>query len=428
MHFFAAWLGCVKIAFREETVRVQRRWANLSLAIALALFLLALLIRQNPVAPYISAAALASLAGGVADWFAVTALFRHPLGLTWLPHTSIIAKNRDRIIEAIVVLVQNELLSFDFIQKTLSRFNVVDRLIQWLKPGDHASDGMIERLVPEVLDLLPLEDLGAWLSDYLNRQAEAWSAADLLADLIKWLIQSEKDREVFLFLGREAKVVLNTVEFTDDMEQRLKAMIEQYSKTTTQKLLLGVLESLGTIDYKDLSESVRSHLIGWIDSDNAFEQFELALLRFRLGLRDDPKIRTTVEQIKAEMIRQVPWQRFLERVVDEVKRASFNGSLSREMDVLRSQLASRLEQDPVSRERLDGLIKEMAEALIRRYHPIIGRLVRDNLNSMDEREWIDKLEWYVGRDLQWIRINGAIVGGIVGLVMETVLRIFRVGW
>ncbi|MCL5064402.1 MAG: DUF445 domain-containing protein [Firmicutes bacterium] len=406
---------------------MQRRWANLSLGIALAMFLLALAFRHNPVAPYVLAAALASLAGGVADWFAVTALFRHPLGLTWVPHTSIIAKNRQRIIEAIVVLVQNELLSFDFIQKTLNRFNVVDRLIAWLKPGEAASDGMIERLVPELIELLPLEDMGAMLSNFVTRQAEAWSASDLLANLIKWLIQSEKDHEVFVFLSHEVKVVLSTVEFTEDMEQRLKAMIDQYSKTTTQKLLLGVLESLGTIDYKDLSETVRGHLIAWIDSDKAFEQFELALVRFRIALRDDEKIRTTVEQIKAEMVRQVPWQDLLERVVDQLQRSAVDGSLGREIGQWRLSLASRLENDPSARERLDSLIKEMAEGLIRRYHPIIGRLVRDNLQSMDEREWIDKLEWYVGGDLQWIRINGAIVGGIVGLVMETVLRIFRVG-
>jgi uncharacterized membrane-anchored protein YjiN (DUF445 family) len=391
------------------------------------MFLLALAFRHNPVAPYVLAAALASLAGGVADWFAVTALFRHPLGLTWVPHTSIIAKNRQRIIEAIVVLVQNELLSFDFIQKTLNRFNVVDRLIAWLKPGEAASDGMIERLVPELIELLPLEDMGAMLSNFVTRQAEAWSASDLLANLIKWLIQSEKDHEVFVFLSHEVKVVLSTVEFTEDMEQRLKAMIDQYSKTTTQKLLLGVLESLGTIDYKDLSETVRGHLIAWIDSDKAFEQFELALVRFRIALRDDEKIRTTVEQIKAEMVRQVPWQDLLERVVDQLQRSAVDGSLGREIGQWRLSLASRLENDPSARERLDSLIKEMAEGLIRRYHPIIGRLVRDNLQSMDEREWIDKLEWYVGGDLQWIRINGAIVGGIVGLVMETVLRIFRVG-
>lgn len=410
---------------------MQRRWANVSLAIALALFLLALAFRHNPVAAYVLAAALASLAGGVADWFAVTALFRHPLGLKWVPHTSIIAKNRDRIIEAIVVLVQQELLSFDFIQKTLSRFSVVDRLIQWLRPdaqeGPSVTDKIIRRLIPEVIELLPTGDLGTLVYDYIDRQSEAWSASDLLANLIKWLIQSEKDREVFLFLGKEAKVVLNTVEFTGDMEQRLKAMIDQYSKTTTQKLLLGVLESLGTIDYKDLSESVRSHLMAWIDSDKAFEQFELALVRLRHGLRDDPKIRATVEQIKAEMVRQVPWQQLIDRLVGEVKRSALDGSLAGEMEKWQKVLAERLESDAAARERLDALIKEVAEALIRRYHPMIGRLVRDNLLSMDERDWIDKLEWYVGRDLQWIRINGAIVGGIVGLVMEVVLRLFRVG-
>ncbi len=406
---------------------MQRRWANISLAIALVFFLLSLAFRHNPVAPYVLAGSLASLAGGVADWFAVTALFRHPLGLTWLPHTSIIAKNRDRIIDAIVVLVQNELLSLEFITATLNHFNVIDLLIQWLRLEGESEPEVIRRLLPEMLDLLPVDRLGDLLASYLDRQAGNWSVADMLAEWIKWLIQSEKDRDLFRFLGREAESVLNTVEFTEDIEQRLKGMIEHYSKTTTKKLLVGVLESMGTIDYKELSESIRIHLIEWIDSEHAFEQFELALVRVRLGLKDETKIRRTAEEIKMQLVRQIPWAGLLRRGVDQLKTAARDGSLAREIGHWGSEIADGLVTDPARREHLESLVKELAFGLLKRYHPLVGRLVRDNLQSMDEREWIDKLEWYVGRDLQWIRINGALVGGFVGLIMELVLRLTHVG-
>lgn len=403
---------------------MQRRWANLSLLIALGLFLLSLAFRGYPASSYVSAGALASLAGGIADWFAVTALFRHPLGLKWLPHTSIIAKNRDRIIEAIVVMVQNELLAVDFITQTLERLNVVDRLIDWLeRPAAPDGDGTVSRLVVEVVKILPVKDLADEFGRYIARTAEGLAVSDLGVGLIRWLIQSGKDHELFQFLAREAKFVLNTVEFTEDMEQRLKAMIEEYSQTTTKKILLGILESLGTIDYGELSANVREHLIAWIDSDTAFEQFELGLVRVMMALRDDPKIRNTIEQMKAEVVHEVPWDRLLARLLEQLTEAAEDGRLESTMGGWRHRIADILRGDADRRAHLEDLIKTLAVSGIRRYHPVIGRLVRDNLQSMDEREWIDKLEWYVGRDLQWIRINGAMVGGVVGVVIEALLHL-----
>lgn len=403
---------------------MQRRWANLSLLIALGLFMLSLVFRGYPASSYVSAGALASLAGGIADWFAVTALFRHPLGLKWLPHTSIIAKNRDRIIEAIVVMVQNELLAVDFITQSLERLNVVDRLIDWLeRSATLEGNGVVSGLVRELLDLLPIADLADEVGRYIARSAEGIALSDLGVGLIRWLIQSGKDRELFQFLAREAKFVLNTVEFTEDMEQRLKAMIEEYSQTTTKKIVLGILESLGTIDYRELSGNVREHLIAWIDSDAAFEQFELGLVRLMMALRDDPKVRNTIEQIKDEVVREVPWARILARLVDQFKQAAEDGRLHEAMGGWQQAIADLLRADPNRRAHLEELIKSLAVSGIRRYHPVIGRLVRDNLQSMDDREWIDKLEWYVGRDLQWIRINGAMVGGVVGVAIEALLHL-----
>ena len=103
---------------------MQRRWANLALAIALLLFLGTLWFRHYLLAQYVETMALAGLAGGIADWYAVTALFRHPLGQKWLPHTSIISANRDRIIEAIATMVEQELLSVTFIEANIEKLNI----------------------------------------------------------------------------------------------------------------------------------------------------------------------------------------------------------------------------------------------------------------------------------------------------------------
>lgn len=403
--------------------KVQRRWANFSLAIALALFLIAIGFRHLAVAGYVETAALASLAGGIADWFAVTALFRHPLGLTWLPHTSIIAKNRDRIIEAIAVMVEKELLSVDFIVANIERLDVVSQLILWLKsPLSETAAESAASVLREAANWVDAEELARSLGSWVQTEADAWSLSDVGIALVKWMVHSENDRALFQFLSQQAVHVLNTIEFTDDMEARLKALLDNYSRTTTQKLLLGVLESLGTLDYKDLSDTVRSHLVSWIESDKAFQQFELVLVRIMMALRDDAAIREKVEGAKRGFLAEVPWSRIVTLGLEQVRRIAEEGRAGAWMTQLAHQAADSLEHDPSRREQVQRWIKDGAVALLRRYHPLVGRLVRDNLSQMNERDWIDKLEWYVGRDLQWIRINGAIVGGIVGLALYLLVQ------
>lgn len=403
---------------------VQRRWANILLAITLGVFLLSLFFRHLWVARWVATAALASLAGGVADWFAVTALFRHPLGLTWLPHTSIIARNRDRIIDAIVVMVERELLSKQYLSTVLAKVDVVElagEVAETLAKLVHTAEFQ-ERLL-QWLQWAPLESWAERLGSWLAVRAEAWSAADLGVNLLKWLIQTNQDRALFHFLAAQAESVLNSLEFTDEMEARLKSMIDNYTRTTTQKLLLGLLESLGTIDYKELSQVIRLHLLQWIHSESAFQQFELALVRIMIALRDDEKVRAAVEAGKRDLLQQIPWRRLGQVGRQEAEQAIAGGAVGRWLAEKLGELRPWLEADPARAQWLAGEVRGVATQLVERYHPWIGKLVRDNLNQMNQQEWIDKLEWYVGRDLQWIRINGTIVGGIVGVGLTVLLQL-----
>ncbi|AUW94661.1 MAG: DUF445 domain-containing protein [Sulfobacillus thermosulfidooxidans] len=402
---------------------MQRRWANMTLGIALVLFLTALVFHRHVWAPYLESMALAGLAGGVADWYAVTALFRHPLGIKWLPHTSIISANRDRIIDALATLVETELLSVGFIESNIEKLQISQQLVHLLQSSPSPE---IQRVLTDaanqLLDLIPEEKIASSLEHFTTERAHTVNLSDYIVSLVKWLIQSENDRAFFKFLAHHVVQVLNSVEFTEDMENRLKDMLEKYTKTTTQKLVLGLLESLGTVDYKDLSVTVKTQLIDWLQSDKAFEQFELALVRIMMTVRDDTGLRDRIEAAKDDLVSHIPWERAVARVMVELRtqlnRESLWGGIS---DVM-TDMADSLRTHPEQQEMLEGLIKRTTVSLLRRYHPVIGRLVRDNLRHMDEHEWIDKLEWYVGRDLQWIRVNGALVGGLVGLLLAVVIH------
>ena len=403
---------------------MQRRWANITLGIALALFLIGLAFHRQFWAPYLESMALAGLAGGVADWYAVTALFRHPLGLKWLPHTSIISANRDRIIEAISTLVETELLSESFIEANIEKLEIGRKIVDFLdKPLDPGMQTQLRDTLTQLLDFIPEDRLAGYLEDFTSEKAADLQVSEYIVRLIKWLVQSENDRALFTFLAPHVVDVLNSVEFTEDMETRLKDMLEKYTKTTTQKLVLGLLESLGTVDYKDLSESVKTQLIDWLKSDKAFEQFELAIVRIMITVRDDSALRGRIEGAKNDLVRSIPWERAVNWVMTEARTQVAGDQLWNGLGHLATDIAESLRTYPERQAQLENMIKHLTVSLLHRYHPLIGRLVRDNLKNMDEREWIDKLEWYVGRDLQWIRVNGAIVGGLVGLILALLIHL-----
>jgi uncharacterized membrane-anchored protein YjiN (DUF445 family) len=403
---------------------MQRWWANLSLLAALAVFLVALGFRHQAWAGYVETMALAAMAGGIADWYAVTALFRHPLGIRWLPHTAIISANRDRIIEAIATLVETELLSAPYLQSVLSRMTVVPRVLQWLRQAEEgqALSSLLEPWLTALLEMVDSPVVAGWLAAWAEPAADRLSAADAVVNVLRWLIQSGNDRPLFGFLVAQADRLLATVEFTQEMEQRLRQMVERYTKTTAQKLVLGILESIGTVDYPELSKAVRDGLHEWLHSPEALEQFELLIVRVLMTVRDDPAVRRRIEEVKRALVAAIPWERLAARGLEELAEARRQGRLGRALARWLYQAADRLQSDPEAVSRLEGHLKAVIVGAVARYHPWSGRLVRENLRQMNEKEWIDKLEWYVGRDLQWIRVNGAVVGGLIGLVLFVLVR------
>ncbi len=397
---------------------MQRRWANLSLVVLAVLLAIALVFHKTAWSPYLLGLSLAGLAGAIADWYAVTALFRHPLGIKWLPHTSIISANRDRIIDALSTLVETELLSTEFLNRHIQRISVSEALLRMMdKPLSPDVGLFFSKTAVDWIRQLPEEKVAAFLERLVSERADAVMVSDWTQKLVEWLIRSGNDRALYVFLAQHAETALDQVEFTADMERRLKDMIEQYTKTGTQKFFLGLLESLGTVDYHDLSLSIKEALKNWLHSDAAFEQFDMVLVRIMRSLREDALVRARVEDAKMSIIAQIPWSGVVAWGKRQVLEALEGGQVTAGLGRGLSSVKAWLEHEPGYQAQLDALVKGLLMRTVTQYHSVIGQLVRDNLRAMNEREWIDKLEFYVGRDLQWIRINGAIVGALVGLVI-----------
>lgn len=403
---------------------MQRRMANISLVVLIVLLGIALGFHRTVWAPYLLGLALAGLAGGIADWYAVTALFRHPLGITWLPHTSIISSNRDRIIDAMATLVETELLSSDFLNANIQKITFSRILIDMLeKPLSPDVQKFLAGTASQWIDQMDPERIAERLSRLVHDKADDVTVSDWAVHVIEWLIRSGNDRALFLFLSEHVETALEQVELTEDLEHRLREMVEQYTKTGTQKFFLGLLESLGTVDYHELTVSIKDALKRWLHSESSFEQFEMALVRIMRSLRDDALVRARVEEAKLGLIEQIPWAGVVAWSKAQATEALGSGQVSDAVQKGMGSLRTWLEREPGYQAQLDALARGILMKTATQYHSVIGRLVKDNLRAMDEREWIDKLEFYVGRDLQWIRVNGAIVGALVGLLITVLTHL-----
>jgi uncharacterized membrane-anchored protein YjiN (DUF445 family) len=370
----------------------------------------------------------AGLVGGLADWFAVTALFRHPLGLP-IPHTAIIPARRAKIIESIVAMVEEEWLSPEVIGARLARFAPSALIVDWLRDPAHVERlggpvrdllgglarmlseeevvDFVDRTIRGQLQSLPLDaSAGHWLSRLVASPSAAaafQSAALSLGNLARkpgtadtlqaWLdrtaqqLYKDGKRLVPLLLRRkivQRKVVEATCDYASaellaaaaQPEHPLREYVFGAVRRFTERLAAGDVEALQQV------EQVRTALVE--------------------SLEAGPLVRDLLVQLRQQ----------IEHDLD----APASG-LSELIDRKLHDAVLDLLADPARRTTFDQWVRTTADDLLRRHHHQIGLTVRENLEALDTDTLVARIEDRVGADLQFIRLNGALVGGLIGVLL-----------
>jgi len=367
----------------------------------------------------------AGVVGGLADWFAVTALFRHPLGLP-IPHTAIIANRRGKIVDAIVQTVEDDWLSPDAIGARLTRLEPSSLLLDWIGDPEHA-----ERLGGPVRDVLRS------LANMLAEPEPVRFVERLVRERLRDL---PDDRALALRVaravdGREASRVLESAAISlanlaerpqtaDELQWWIERSAEKLHEGG-KRILLFFLRR--TIVQRKLIEAACSYASSELRTAALEPSHPLrrgakeAVRRFAERLAGgDPETRRQAERLRVAISESLD----LEPVVA--------GLLGRARDRLDAQLADpgsemsrfvdrqlrggirRVLEDPERRRVFDERVREGAIDLLRRHHHQIGLTVRENLEALDTGALVDLVESRVGNDLQYIRLNGALVGGVIG--------------
>jgi uncharacterized membrane-anchored protein YjiN (DUF445 family) len=376
---------------------------------------------MQPVHPwlgYVKAFAEAAMVGGLADWFAVTALFRHPLGLP-IPHTAIIPRNKDRIGEALASFIRENFLIPSVVARRMQRLDVAGAAGRFLQTpageGTRIRAGA-SRLIADVFESLDDERLGGIVKGAISTRLRKMEVAPLLGHALASAIND--DRHVPML---EAAIRW-TARALDANEQLIREMVRKKANWALK------LAGLDTKLADSIINGLRKLTVE-MSTDPAHPvrvKVEEALAQLANDLQTRPETRERVEAIKEQLLDNQSvslwldalWQRGREAIIKAARNpdAVMAGKLG---EVLKS-MGGTLEKDRRIRAAINQFARRAVVGMAASYGGSIVKLVSETIRGWDAQTVTNRLEAAVGRDLQYIRINGTLVGGLVGLVLYAV--------
>jgi uncharacterized membrane-anchored protein YjiN (DUF445 family) len=418
-------LDIAENTFRRSRLRAMQRLALGLLLAATVLFAFARSRHgQHPAWGYLEAFAEAAMVGAVADWFAVVALFRHPLGIP-LWHTAIIPNSKDSIGKSLGSFVENHFITEDGIVERVRQADLGMRLGEWLlhpvharQVGDSAAAlarqvlqgvddewarQMIRELATSELVKLDLSSIAGGAMDALIEEGKPQDLLDaLLGKLAAWLADEGNHDTIGNFLLGSLKVENGMV----------KMVVQGYMPTAIDSLQAQIAEVR-----QNPAHPLRAQVGSWI-ADSA------------LHVKADPAWREAIVRYQQQAVRSDSvqealgglWNAFRDRLLADLQGKS--PVLASAAQGLVEKAGRVLVSDPGAREWLNSAIESVSRGLVQRHRGEVTPFIEQQLAKWTKEEMSDRIELAIGRDLQFIRINGTLVGGFVGLLIHAVTAAF----
>jgi uncharacterized membrane-anchored protein YjiN (DUF445 family) len=371
----------------------------------------------HPAVGYVIAFAEAAMVGGLADWFAVTALFRHPLGIP-IPHTAIIPEKKDRIADTMAGFLRDNFLTPSVVARRMRGMNLARAAGDFLAEPRQLGQSRIREgaagLLAEMLESLDPERLGNQVKAGLARQLERIDVAPLLGSALAAAIADGRHRPLLEALVRWAGVAL------ERNEEMVRAMIQARANALLrwtgldEKLANSVLDGL----YRLLAEVL-------VDPEHPLRlTVEDGLAKLAHDLVHDPETRAKVETVKRDILANPAagdwwmgvWEKLRQSLIAMARDpdAAFGGQLGDSL----AELGRSLQEDPALQWQVNRFARRTVVGVVTRYGANIALLVSETVRRWDTGTLVTRLENAVGRDLQFIRINGTLVGGLVGITIH----------
>lgn len=375
----------------------------------------------------------AALVGGIADWFAVTAIFRKPLG--WGYHTALIPRNREKVIEAVASMVQKELLSMDMIRKKIEGIPFIEILLRYLEKqgGSNFLTGKLTLFIQEYVKKQGAEQLAHKLAVFLRDYAKTWPMASKIQGVSKWVLEHgyvdqglDRLTELLWDKASEPETRQLIVHYLEEIKQEKVANGGAIFRT-----LLGFIEMSDGLNLDEAADALQVELL-----------LTLRMLKdpnhpLRISLKDtlvtdiaklerNFEFKVQVERWKEDVMAESLLEKFLESVIQAIFLTSTSSTLSAPSEPTTLHRALRpyidqywlsVQENLVLQKIINGFVADTLCRVIINEHNLIGNIVRETLAAYTDQDLNQFVEDKAGNDLQWIRINGSMIGGLVGLIL-----------
>jgi uncharacterized membrane-anchored protein YjiN (DUF445 family) len=375
---------------------------------------------RYPWLSYVVATAEAAMVGGLADWFAVTALFRHPLGVP-VPHTAIIPARKDQVGRSLGGFVQRHFLSPEVVTAKLKTAGVAEHLLDWVREPDNARN-IAQKAAAGIATGIHVNDhngaLQQSISNSLARKIDRTPVAPLLAKLLSLITTDNHHQELFdEIIQLLARTLSKNRDFIRERIDKESPwwIPEQLDQKIAEKIVKGIDRTL-----QDIRDNPAHPMR---------ERFDSALKDFIERLRESPSVIAKAEQMKRDVLNAEVVHTFSatvwEDLYESIVRTAENPD-ARSLDSIGRAITSIAEgarNDPELVARIDGWVTETACYLVEKYRGDVAEIIAETVAGWDPAVTSERIELAVGPDLQYIRINGTLVGGLAGLIIYTLLQL-----
>lgn len=399
--------------------------ALLLLLAATAIYVLATALEgAHPAWAYVAASAEAAMVGALADWFAVVALFRHPMGLP-IPHTAVIAKNQHRIGLGLAQFFDVNFLSRAQIQERLQTWDGAAWIANWLKQPENAKTWIEPFLATMRFGFKALDESS--VQQFVARNAKAAlsqidfssSAGTVLDSLTADNRHQELLDEILASLGELLKNEATQEHITEAIAKELKALRylaldKAAARLATRKIIAAIAHNL-----HDMAGNAEHPMR---------TRFNEATHRLIESLKHDPSMRARVNSMRDEVLNHPNLQHYLLQIWQDIQQwveSDIQSESSRVRQILEQQSlrwGQYLHENKAMQSWLNAQIQTLIPQVLERYRPAIKHYISERIGSWDTRELVQEIEIHLGKDLQFIRINGTLVGALVGLAIYSLTQ------
>ena len=408
-------MSSIKYASKEQSLNRMKQWALVALFGAAILFLSGHIFKVT----WLKAIGEAALVGGLADWFAVVALFRHPLGLP-IPHTALIPKNKNNIGKNLGMFVSEEFLTKEKLEHEIDKHDIVNKVAKWLSDTKNfrkISNLIIDDVIPGILKVVNDEDVKRFIHTQFDAKIKSINFGELLGKGLDVLTKDGRHQELF----------------TDILEKIHKEFYSYHGYIHNE-----VSEETPWYTFGLADKKIANGIIDGIDNfmhnakqpnSDVRKKIDTYIMEFIEKAKTSVEMQKTINNLIEKLANNKNFQEYIDGIWSEIKQCVISDLSMGDESKIQNSLVSMLQklgeglaEDTTLKNKINDFIKATVLTKLLDNRQAIGNFIASTVEKWDSKEVSEKLELEIGKDLQFIRLNGTLVGGVIGLLLFLLLQ------